>query len=300
MDDRSNDDTSTAELAFVGLGSMGAGMAQCLRRAGFPLAVHNRTAAKTVPLAAAGARIAASAADAVGAARIVFLSLSDEQAVEQVLFGELFGHLRPGTTVIDTSTVSSDYSTAATGRLASIGVRRVEACVVGNPPMAHAGKLRIFTAGQRTDADEVRDVLGALAQEITHIGPAGSACALKLSFNLILGNQVAALAEAVSFVERAGVDRDLFLTALTASGFSSPTLAFRAEMVRSRRYEPAQFRSSLMEKDLRLVLGEAAAGGFELPVTACAADRFAEVVLGGDGDKDAAVVAELRTPVRQP
>jgi 3-hydroxyisobutyrate dehydrogenase-like beta-hydroxyacid dehydrogenase len=294
------DGAETAELAFVGLGNMGAGMAQCLRKVGFPLAVYNRTATKMAPLAAVGARVANSPADAVAAARIVFLSLSDEHAVEQMLFGELSGHLCPGVTVIDTSTVSPGYSAAATARLAPTGVSRVETCVVGNPPMAHAGKLRIFTAGERANAEEVRDVLEALAQEITHIGPAGSACAMKLSLNLILGTQVAALAEAVSFAEHAGVGRELFLTALTASGFSSPTLAFRAEMVRSRCYEPAQFRSSLMEKDLRLVLSEAAAVGLELPVTACAAEVFAEVVLGGDGDKDASVVAELSCVPRLP
>jgi len=289
--------SSDRELAFVGLGGMGAGMAQRLRIAGFPLVVYNRTAAKAVPLAAAGARVAASSAEAAGAARIVFLSLSDQHAVEQVLFGELSGHLSPGTVVVDTSTVSPAYSVDAAERLARAGATRVEACVLGNPAMAHAGKLRVFTAGRRADVNRVRDALDALAQDVQHVGTTGSACALKLAFNMILGNQVAALAEAVSFVERTGVDRNLFLTALTASGFSSPTLAFRAELVRARRYEPPQFRSGLMEKDLRLVVSEATARGLDLPVTACAADRFAEAVRAGDGDKDAAVVAELRSPV---
>jgi 3-hydroxyisobutyrate dehydrogenase-like beta-hydroxyacid dehydrogenase len=290
--------SSDKELAFIGLGGMGAGMALCLRRAGFPLVVHNRTAAKAVPLAEAGARVAASAAEAAGGARIVVLSLSDEAAVEQVLFGELSGRLLPGALVVDTSTVSPAYSADATERLARTGARRVEACVLGNPDMAQGGKLRVFTAGEQSDAEEVGDVLAALAQDLRHVGPAGSACALKLSFNLILGNQIAALAEAVLLADSAGLDRDLLLTAVTKSGFSSPTLAFRAELMRTRRYEPAAFRSTLMEKDLRLAVGEAAAHGLELPVTARVADRFTETVLAGDGDKDAAVVVELRSPVR--
>lgn len=286
------------ELAFIGLGGMGAGMAQRLRAAGFPLVVHNRTAAKTAPLAEAGARIAASSAEAARAAGVVFLCLSDQRAVEQVLFGELSGHLRPGVLVVDTSTISPGYSADAAKRLAQAGGRRVEACVLGNPAMAQAGKLRIFTAGLRSDVNEVHDILEALAQEVTHVGQAGSACALKLSFNMILGNQIAALAEAVSFADSAGLDRELFLDALTRSGFSSTTLAFRAELIRARRYEPPAFRSILMEKDLRLVVDEAATHGLNLPVTTCTADRFAETVLAGDGDKDAAVVAELRSPVR--
>ncbi|GAA3083853.1 NAD(P)-dependent oxidoreductase [Streptosporangium carneum] len=289
--------SSDNELAFIGLGGMGAGMALRLREAGFPLVVHNRTAAKAVPLAGAGARVAASSAEAAGAARIVVLSLSDQTAVERVLFGELSGRLRPGALVVDTSTVSPAYSADAAERLAGIGVRRLEACVLGNPAMAHAGRLRVFTAGRAEDADEARDVLEALAQEVTHVGPAGSACAMKLAFNLILGNQIAALAEALLLADSAGLDRDLLLTAVAGSGLSSPTLAFRAELMRTRRYEPAAFRSALMEKDLRLAVGEAAARGLELPVTAGVAARFAEVVLAGDGDRDAAVVAEPRSPV---
>jgi 3-hydroxyisobutyrate dehydrogenase-like beta-hydroxyacid dehydrogenase len=286
------------ELAVIGLGGMGAGMVQCLRAAGFSLVIFNRTAAKAERLASEGARVARSSAEAVRAARIVVLSLSDEVAVEQVLFGELAAELRHGALVVDTSTVSPAYSASATARLARRGARRVEACVLGNPRMAQSGNLRIFTAGQPRDADEARPVLSALAQEIRHIGPAGAACALKLAFNLVLGNQVAALAEALFLTDGVGLDRDLLLTTLASSGFSSPTLAFRAELIRARRYDPPAFRSALMEKDLRLAVGEAAAHGFALPVTAAAASRFADAVRVGDGDKDAAVVAELRCSVR--
>jgi 3-hydroxyisobutyrate dehydrogenase-like beta-hydroxyacid dehydrogenase len=287
-----------SELAFIGLGGMGAGMAQCLCAAGFPLVVYNRTAAKAEPLASAGARVARSSAEAARAARIVVLSMSDEVAVEEVLFGELAGELCHGALVLDTSTVSPAYSATAAERLARAGARRVEACVLGHPGMARAGQLRIFTAGRPEDADEVRPVLSALSQEIRHIGPAGAASALKLAFNLVLGNQIAALAEALSLTDGASLDRDLLLTALPSSGFGSPMLAFRAELIRARRYDPPAFRSALMEKDLRLAVGEAAAHGFALPVTAAAASTFADVVRVGHGDKDAAVVAELRSSLR--
>src|SRR5262249_17797157 len=130
-------------------------------------------------------------------------------------------------------------------------------------------------------------------QQVQYAGAAGSACALKLAFNLVLGSQVAALAEAAWLVEGAGLDRDAFLTAIAASGFASPVLAFRAELMRGRRYEPAAFRATLMEKDLRLALAEAAAHGISLPVTAQAAAQFAATVAAGGGDQDAAAVAEL-------
>lgn len=286
------------ELAFIGLGGMGAGMARCLHAAGFSLVVYNRTRTKAAPLAEAGVAVAATAAEACRDARIVFLSLSDEHAVERLLFGEPALRLRPGTLLVDTSTVSPAYSADAGDRLARVGVRRVEACVLGNPAMAQAGRLRVFTAGPADDVEEARPALEALAQEVVHVGAIGSASALKLTLNLVLGNQVAALAEAVSLAESAGLDRDTVLTAVARSGFGSPALAFRAELMRTRRYEPAMFRSALMEKDLRTAVNTAAEHDLELPVTARAADRFAETVLVGDGDKDAAVIAELRTPAR--
>lgn len=283
------------ELAFIGLGSMGSSMAQRLLATGFPLVVHNRTAAKATPLAEAGARVATSSGDAAENARIVFLSLSNEAAVEQVLFTELSEKLRPGALVLDTSTVSPGYSDDAAHRLGRMGVRRIEVCVIGNPAMARAGKLRILTGGRSTDVDAARAVLEVLGQQVLHVGPAGSACALKLSFNMILGSQVAALAEAVALAESAGVKRDLFLTALTNSGFSSPTLALRAGLMQRRHYLPAGFRATLMEKDLRLAMAEAAASGLSLPVTAAAASLFGDAVRNGQGDQDAAVVADLRS-----
>ncbi|WP_430790430.1 NAD(P)-dependent oxidoreductase [Actinoplanes sp. G11-F43] len=284
---------SREDLAFVGLGAMGGGMARRLCAAGFAVTVFNRTPERIVPVAAAGARVAASAAEAAGAARIVVLSLADERAVDEVLFGAMAGRLRPGAVVVDTSTVSPAYAIEAAGRLDKEGIRRVEACVIGNPPMALAGRLRVFTAGPRENADEVRPVLDALGPDVRHVGPAGAAATLKLAFNLMLGNQVAAMAEAIRLTDGAGVDRDLLLTALTASGFSSPTLAFRAEMARERRYEPAQFRARLMLKDLELAIAEAGGHGRDLPVSAAAAARFAELVRSGAGDRDAAAVVDL-------
>jgi 3-hydroxyisobutyrate dehydrogenase-like beta-hydroxyacid dehydrogenase len=283
--------TLTARLAFIGLGGMGGGMAARLAESGFTLTVHNRTAAKAEPLREVGASVARTPESAVEGAGIVLLSLSDEAAVDGVLFDRVLPRLAAGTYVIDTSTVSPSYARRAASRLADRGVRRVEACVVGNPPMARSGALRVFTAGEPSDVDAVRPVLDALGREVHHLGAPGAASALKLALNMMLGAQTAALAEAVAFGLDAGLDRDLLITAITDSGFSSPVLSFRAEFMRTRRYEPAAFRTRLMEKDLRLVLGDIA-GRTGLPVTAAVADRFAVAVANGDGDRDAAVVVE--------
>lgn len=284
------------QLGVVGLGGMGSGIAYALLDAGFPVTVHNRTTAKTVPLERAGAQVAESPGAVGATSDVLLLSLSDESVVEEVLFGELVNQLRPGTTVVDTSTVSPSYARTTSIRLRASGIRRVEACVVGNPHMARSGRLRVFTAGAESDVDDVGDVLDAISQEVRYLGPTGRASVLKLAFNLLLGVQTAGLAEAVAFVESGGVDRELLFAALGNSGWGSPVLAFRAEFMRQRSYEPAGFRATLMHKDLRLVYEEAAAYGVALPLTGCTVERFGRVVSAGRGDEDAAVIVEFRSP----
>lgn len=287
-------------VAVIGLGGMGSGMARALLDAGYPVTVYNRTASKADPLVAAGAVFAPSASVAGAGAEVVVLSLADEHAVEQVLFGEVVHKLAPGTTVVDTSTVSPSFAHNTAIRLAASGVHRVEACVIGNPAMAKSGQLRVFAAGKESDVDSVRDILGALSQEIRYLGPSGRAGTLKLAFNLLLGIQTAALAETVSFAEAAGLDRELLLNALDNSGWRSPILSFRAAFMRRREYTPAGFRTVLMQKDLTLAQEEAAAHGVRLPLVATSAERFAEVITSGRGNEDAAVVAELVVRAQPP
>ncbi|MQY11600.1 3-sulfolactaldehyde reductase [Streptomyces sp. RB5] len=282
----------TDDIAFLGLGNMGGGMAARLIGSGRRLTVHNRTAAKAEPLVAAGATAAASPEEAAAGARVVMLSLADEAAVEDTLFRRVVPVLAPGTVVVDTSTVSPAYAARAAARLAEKGLRRVEACVIGNPLQARRGELRVYAAGEAADVEEVRDVLETIGSEVVHLGGPGTAATIKLLFNLLLGAQVASLAEAVAYGTAAGLDRDGLLTAVAKSGFSSLVMRFRAELMRTRTYVPAFFRSTLMEKDLRLALEAAADARVEMPVLDQVRRAFAAVNAAGDGDRDAAVLIE--------
>ncbi|MFF3327791.1 NAD(P)-binding domain-containing protein [Streptomyces sp. NPDC002889] len=293
-------DDKRAALAFVGLGNMGGGMAHALIDAGHRLTVYNRTEAKARPLVDAGAVSAAGPAEAARGHSVVVLSLSDEAAVDDVLFGRIAPVLAPGSIVIDTSTVSPEYARKAAARLGDAGLRRVEACVVGNPFQAREGKLRVYTSGAEQDAAEVAHILDAIGSEVLHLGAPGTAATLKLIFNLLLGAQVASLSEAVAYGVRAGLDRDGLLTAIAGSGFSSLVMRFRAELMRKGAYEPAFFRSALMEKDLRLALDDATATGVELPVLDTVRAGFAAVVAAGDGEKDASVLIEHTVIVPAP
>ncbi|MFE0155623.1 NAD(P)-dependent oxidoreductase [Nonomuraea sp. NPDC059007] len=284
------------ELALIGLGGMGKGIGLCLLDEGFSLRVHNRTPERAKPLVDAGATLAESAADAVAGVGVVILCLSDEAAVEEVLFGPRAPGFDAGTLLVDTSTVSPTYARDATRRLAERGIGRLEACMVGNPQMARVGWLRVFTAGNPRDAERVADILDVLGQEVRHIGADGMACVLKLAFNMLLAAQTAGLAEAVAYGTGAGIDREVLLHTLVGdgSGLSSPLLAFRADFMIRGHYEPAAFRSSLMAKDLHLAMREGAELGLALPLTGSAAEQFDSVIKAGDGDKDAAAILELR------
>lgn len=278
-------------VAVLGLGAMGGGMAGRLLDGGYRVRAYNRSPARARWLADAGATVVDSVPDAVAGADRVLISLSDEAAVEEVLAAAQPA-LRPGLHVVDTTTVSAAYSRAVTERLARSGVHRVEACVLGNPAQARSGELRVLAAGPRPAVTAVEGLLAALGREVSYLGPTGNAATTKLVFNLLLGGQVAALAEAVNYGVAAGLDRDRLLTAIGGSGFSSKVLSFRAELMRERRYEPAAFRSRLMAKDLRLGTEAAAAAGVETPVLLAAARSYAEVVAAGAGDADAAVLID--------
>lgn len=197
-------DSDDGHLAFIGLGNMGGGMAHRLLDAGRTLTVHNRTPSRAEPLAEAGATVAASAAEAAKGRSVVLLSLADEAAVEDVLFGQVAEVLAPGAVVIDTSTVSPAYARECAERLARTGLRRVEACVVGNPFQAREGKLRVYTSGEEDDIAGVADVLDTLGAQVVHLGAPGTAATLKLIFNLLLGAQVASSPRPSPTVSRPG------------------------------------------------------------------------------------------------
>ncbi|MFG1706574.1 NAD(P)-dependent oxidoreductase [Nonomuraea sp. M3C6] len=283
---------SLPHVALIGTGAMGAGMGHRLLAASHPVSVYNRTPVKAASLVEAGAR-AITTPQAAAEAPIILLSLSDESAVEQVLFDTMLPELRKGTVVVDTTTTSPLYARMAATRLSGLGVARVEACVLGNPVMARGGNLRIFTAGEHDDVEAVGALLSVLGQEIRYLGSAGTASTMKLAFNLLLGVQTVGFAEAVSYGVSAGLDRDLLIDVIANSGFSSPVLAFRAAFMRERCYEPAAFKTRLMEKDLRLAANDAMARGIFLPLTESAGDLMADAVAAGLGDQDAAVISEL-------
>ncbi|GAB2846454.1 NAD(P)-dependent oxidoreductase [Lentzea nigeriaca] len=282
-------------IGFLGLGSMGSGMANRLLDAGFEVVVHNRTAAKAEALAERGAKVASSPAEVARVADVLLLSLATGDVVEEMLFGPS-GALTTGENLLiaDMSTVSPDAARALAARVSEQGHRILDACVLGNAQHAATGELRFMIGGDAADVESLRPVLDPLAKEIVHLGDHGMGATAKVAMNLLMGVQMQALAEAVVLGERSGLRRDVLIKMIAASGYSSPVMKFKSGVMARRAFAPADFRLALMRKDLMLALADAARLGIPMPATQASYEVLTSALNSGHGELDcAAVLAEV-------
>ncbi len=282
----------TQRIGFIGLGSMGSGMASKLAESGYEIAVYNRTRAKSEEVAKLGARVAESPADAAREADVVMLSLADQHVVSSMLFGDdgVFGSLRKGGYVVDMSTVPPAFARELAGKASEAGYHAIDACVLGNPQHARDGELRVMVGGDEGDFHAVEGILGTIGKEVTYLGANGMGATMKLVLNLLMGVQMPALAEAVVFGERAGLPREKILEMIAASGYSSPVMKFRCGMMGRRAFQQAAFKLALMRKDMMLVLSECQELGVPMPVSESAYAMLTAATKQGLGDLDVAAI----------
>jgi 3-hydroxyisobutyrate dehydrogenase len=283
-------------IGFLGLGSMGSGMAGRLAGAGFEVSVYNRSAARATPLAERGIRVADSPALAARDADVLLLSVATQDAVDELLSGPggALAAARPGTLVADTSTVSPDAARATAARIAAAGHRALDACVVGNAQHARDGELRFMIGGDEADVAALRPVLDVLGKDVVHVGDHGMGATAKVTMNLLMGVQLQALAESVVFGERAGLSRQQLIGMILASGYCSPMMRFKGGVMARRAFDQPDFRLSLMRKDLLLALTDAQRMAVPMPATSAAYEVLTSAVNSGLGDLDcAAVLAEV-------
>jgi 3-hydroxyisobutyrate dehydrogenase len=286
---------ASPKIAFIGLGSMGGGMASRLLDSGAHVTVYNRTRAKGEDLAGRGAALADTPAEAAAGADVVFLSLATSDVVTQLLFGPngVVESLPKGAIVADMSTVAPAFAVNLRDRLAETGHRALDACVLGNAQHAKDGELRFMIGGAAEDVESIRPVIAHLSKEIVHLGDAGKGATAKLALNLLMGVEMQALAEAVVFGEKAGLDRSVLIRLIAASGYSAPVMKFKAGVMARRAFENPDFRLKLMRKDLGLVLAETAALGVPMPVTSASHDWLTNAKNQGLGEHDCASIIAI-------
>lgn len=279
-------------IGFIGLGSMGIGMASKLAESGYQLTVYNRTREKSEQVAQLGATVADSPGEAASDADVVMLSLADQNVVGAMLFGDegVFGKLRQGGYIVDLSTVPPEFAREVAGKASEAGYHAVEACVLGNPDHARAGELRVMVGGAEADAAAVQEILETIGKQVTYFGDSGMGATMKLVLNMLMAVQMPALAEAVVFGERAGLPRESILEMIAGSGYSSPMMTFRCPMMAHRAFQRVAFKLSLMRKDATLVLAQAQELGVPMPVTEAAYTMLTAANQQGLGDFDVSAI----------
>ncbi|MCX7684949.1 MAG: NAD(P)-dependent oxidoreductase [Acetobacteraceae bacterium] len=286
-------------LAFVGLGLMGSPMAVRLARAGHPLRVWNRTAAKCAAAVAAGATQAASAADAARGADIVFLCLSDSRAVEAAVFGPegVAEGIGAGAVVVDFSSVAPDATRAFAARLkAERGAEWVDAPVSGGVAGAEAGTLAVMAGGDQAACARVEPYVKAMAARFTRMGPVGAGQTTKLCNQVIVGSLMCVIAEAARLAANAGIDALKLPEALSGGWADSKPLQICLPRMVKAIHDPPLGAAWTMLKDLDAARALAQRTNTPLPVSAAAAEVFRTLCAREGDEADALRIFALSAP----
>jgi 3-hydroxyisobutyrate dehydrogenase len=271
-------------VGFVGLGIMGAPMAANLLKAGYSLTVWNRTPSRMEPLLALGASAASSPAAVAAASDVTLSCVTNSPDVEAVALGPngVAEGATPGSVYIDCSTISPETARRVAAELSRRGIAMLDAPVSGGDVGARAGTLAIMAGGEAEVFARCLPVLQAIGKTIVHVGPAGSGQVVKLCNQVAGGLNLLAMAEAISLARSAGVDPAKMLEVVSAGAAGSWMLANLAPRAIRGDYTPG-FMVDLMQKDLHLVLDEAAREHTPLPGTALVSQLFQVIQAQGRG-----------------
>jgi len=286
---------NTPRIAFLGLGIMGGGMARRLVAAGFTVAVYNRNRAKADAIA--GATVAATPREAAAQAEFVLCMVADDVASRAMWLG-VDGALAgapQGAVVVDCSTLTVGWVKELAQAAEVCGCEFVDAPVTGSKGAAAAGDLNFLVGGSVAAVERIHPVLAPMSKTITHLGPTGSGALVKLINNFVSGVQVAAMAEALAWIEQSDLDRAKALSVLVDGVPGSPMVKIISARMTAGDFTP-NFLLKLMAKDLGYAVKERAVSGQPLATAATAHEIFQRAIDAGYGEKDmAAVIETLRS-----
>jgi 2-hydroxy-3-oxopropionate reductase len=274
-------------IAFIGLGIMGSPMAVHLAKAGHEVVGYNRTPEKAEPLVEAGGRAAESVADAVRGAEVVCVMVPDSPDVTDVLTGKdgVFENAKPGTLVIDFSSIRPDVTTQLAEQATEKGIRLVDAPVSGGEAGAVNATLSIMVGGADDDFEAAKPYMDVVGKTVVHVGPNGAGQTVKAANQLIVAANIQALAEAVVFLEAYGVDTNAALEVLGGGLAGSKVLDQKKQNMLDRTFDPG-FRIALHHKDLGIVTTAAREAGVVIPLGSLVAQLMASALANGDGGLD--------------
>lgn len=277
-------------VGFIGLGVMGRPMAKHILAKGYAVVVYNRSRPAIEELVSAGAIAAASPADVARQAAVVITMVPDTPDVEQVLSGPdgVLDTLRPGSVVIDMSSISPVATRGFAAAVAAKGSTMLDAPVSGGEIGAINGTLSIMVGGDEEALGRVRPILACMGnpERIVHVGSepgAGQVC--KVCNQVAIGGALAGVSEAFALARKAGVDPARVREALLGGFAGSRVLEVHGERMLKDNYVPG-FRARLYQKDLRLATETAAANGVAIPATAVVSQLLNALMAAGGGELD--------------
>lgn len=271
-------------VGLIGLGNMGTAFAERLLDGGFDLVVSNRTPGRSDALEARGARVAATPEELAAQVDVVLTSLADDDAFEAVAT-RVVEAARPGTVLVDSSTVSPDASARVAALADEASVAYLRAPVSGNPSVVRAGNLSFVVSGAPETLEEIEPVLLAIGPTIHHVGTGEQARIVKLALNLMVAVLAQSMSEALVLGEAGGVSRAALLEVMGSSAVGAPFVKYKTEPLLRDDFS-ATFTTGLMEKDIDLVLAAAEESGVELPLAREMKDHLHAAVEAGFADDD--------------
>lgn len=266
----------TKRIGLIGVGIMGAPMAENLMKAGYPVTIFNRSERPAIAkLTAIGARVARSPKEVAASSDVVITMVTDSPDVEAVVLGPdgVIEGARRGMTVIDMSTISPSVTRKIAEALSRVGVSMLDAPVSGGEKGAKEGTLTIMVGGPRETFEECAPIFQAVGKKATHMGGSGAGQLTKLANQILVACSMLAVSECMVFAKKAGLDQKKVIEALGAGAASSWTLTNLAPRAVDRDFAPG-FKVKLLQKDLKLVLAAGSEMRVALPNTSIAHELY--------------------------
>ncbi|CAI6079075.1 2-hydroxy-3-oxopropionate reductase [Cohnella sp. JJ-181] len=281
-------------IAFIGLGTMGLPMAANLLRKSYAVVVYNRSPGKAGELLELGAEEADTPLAAARNADVVVTMISNDAAVEEVYYGSegVFAGLKPGTVLIDSSTISPALARRLARDAADAFCDFLDAPVTGSKPAAIDGTLLFMAGGDAQIVEDQKPLLLSMGREVLYMGPSGSGAAAKLAHNTIVGINAAGLVEGMAIAAKAGIDASSFLRVVQGGGAASKQAELKGRKIIEHDFS-VQFSLALMLKDLKLSSVLTDGLGVPTPMLEASKSLFQAGAAAGYGEEDLAALAKL-------
>lgn len=281
-------------IGFIGLGIMGQPMALNLVKGGHALAVYGRRAETMAPLKAKGAIACGSPKEVAGKSDITIVMVSDTPDVEQVILGEngVIHGARPGSVVVDMSTISSSATREMARKLADQGIEMLDAPVSGGEVGATNATLSIMVGGKDKTFQRVKPLFELLGKNIVHVGDHGAGQVAKACNQIVVAVTIQGVSEALTFARKNGVDAAKVREALMGGFAGSKILEVHGKRMLDNDFKPG-FKVKLHQKDLRIVMEDAHKLGLGLPGAALVAQHLNALMGSGEGELDSAAIVKV-------